>query len=79
MGMYPNLPLGGLNSADLRTGLNEEDLFQQLRQKQLQSQLLQANQQAALMAGSGEILFHFIKLFIRIRALQSAEWRTRRV
>ena len=56
MGMYPNLPLGGLNSADLRSGLNEEDLFQQLRQKQLQSQLLQANQQAALMAGSGESL-----------------------
>ena len=56
MGMYPNLPLGGLNSSDLRSGLNEDDLFQQLRQKQLQSQLIQS-QQAALMGASGSIYF----------------------
>lgn len=52
-GVYPNLPLGGLNSNDLRSGGLDEDLFNQLRAKQLQSQLMQTQQAAAMMGASG--------------------------
>ena len=57
-GVYPNLPLGGLNSNDLRSGGLDEDLFNQLRAKQLQSQLMQTQQAAAMMGASGKSWAH---------------------
>ena len=60
MGVYPNLPLGGLNSNELGRGSLDEDLFNQLKARQLQSQLMQANQQAALMGASAGMYFIFL-------------------
>ena len=68
------MPLGGLNSNDLRSGGLDEDLFNQLRAKQLQSQLMQTQQAAAMMGASGNNLYYFRHVYLNILKDFTINW-----